>query len=53
MEYDKVPVVLGSLVAGVVPVIPGPTEGEWTATLFGLVALAVRELVWWLRNRRR
>lgn len=52
-EYDKVPVAVGALVATVVPVVPGPSKSEWSIALVGLVSLAVRELVWWIRNRRK
>lgn len=50
--YDKVPVLMGSLVAAVAPVIPGPSQGEWQSVAMAAIALLVRELVWWFRNRR-
>lgn len=49
---DHVPgMVTGALVA-VSPALPGPTRDEWVGAAFGLVALAIRELVYWIRNRR-
>lgn len=51
--YDKVPAAVSAVVLGALPVVPGPSKAEWAATLGGLLALGVRELVWWLRNRRK
>lgn len=50
--HDKIPFVVGTMAAGVAPVLPGPTRSEWAAAGVALVSLAIREIVWWLRNRR-
>lgn len=50
--HDKVPFVVGALTAGVLPSVPGPTHNEWGIALVGLGSLLIRELVWWLRNRK-
>lgn len=52
MAYDGVPATIASAVLAVTPALPGPTRNEWAVALGGLVALVVRELAWWLRNRR-
>lgn len=54
--YDKVPVVSGVLatVVGTVGVsIPGPSRTEWSAAIVSVLALAVREFVWWFRSRKK
>lgn len=53
--YDKVPVVIAGAAAAaapILPTIPGPTETEWKSAIVGILVLAVREFVWWLRNRK-
>lgn len=53
MQQDVIPASLGALVAAVVPALPGPTRDEWGGAIVAVVALLVRELAWFLRNRRR
>lgn len=51
MEYDKVPAVVTAAVLGGLPVV-GPSRDEWAAAIGGALALLVREILWWVRNRR-
>lgn len=51
MSYDSVPVVAAAAVLTAAPALPGPTRDEWAGAAFGVLALVVRELVWWIRNR--
>lgn len=52
-NHDPLPGVVGTAVATVLPNLPGPTKDEWAGALVAVVALVVRELVWWVRNRRK
>lgn len=54
--YDAVPAALTLPLVAVADVAansPGPTESEWSGLLMAALALAVREVLWWLRNRKR
>lgn len=53
MKLDLVPSSIGALVASAVPAVPGPTKNEWGIAIVGLASLLVRELVWWIRNRKK
>lgn len=55
MSHDKVPFVSGVVASVVVPgLVPsGPSKTEWAGAVVGLVGLLVRELVWWLRHRKK
>lgn len=50
--YDKVPALIAALGVTAAPILPGPTRDEWAGTIGGLLALVVRELIYWFRNRR-
>lgn len=50
--YDGVPVVSGLVTTGVLAQV-GPTKEEWSGVVMAVLALVVRELVWWLRNRKQ
>lgn len=58
MSYDFRPAVVAAFsTVAAEPLVrdlplPGPTRDEWAGVVFGVLALAVRELVWWLKNRR-
>ena len=51
--HDKVPFLVASVMSSAAPVLPGPTQDEWTGTVMALVALVIREVVYWWRNRKR
>lgn len=52
--HDLKPFISG-LVVGVVPpvVLPGPSKSEWSGAVFTVLALAVREVVYWFRHRKK
>jgi len=49
---DSTPMLAGVVAAATLPVLPGPTKDEWAGAVVAVVALLVRELFWFLRNRR-
>lgn len=50
---DKVPATVASIVAVAAPTVPGPTKDEWAGMVMALGALVIREVIWWIRNRRK
>lgn len=50
--YDKVPGMLTAVVTTAAPMLPGPTRDEWVGTGMALAALLLRELIYWIRNRK-
>lgn len=59
-SYDVIPAVTGAAIGSVaapvlaqVGALPGPQQEEWAGAIIGVVMLAIRELVWWLRNRKK
>lgn len=59
-DYDILPAALALPVSAVgdvlinqgAPALPGPTQSEWSGLIMAALALAVRELLWWFRNRK-
>lgn len=53
MNHDPVPGLVALAGVTMLPSLPGPTKDEWAGALVGVVALVVREFVWWIRNRKK
>lgn len=53
--YDKVPALSGLATAVIAPeFIPtGPSKSDWSAAIAGVLVLVVREVVWFIRNRKK
>lgn len=54
-SFDIVPSALALPMAAVadVAIAPsGPSQSEWSGLVMAALALVVRELLWWLRNRK-
>lgn len=50
---NKIPFLLGAAVTSAAPMLPGPTKSEWGAAAVGILGLLVRELLYFLANRRK
>lgn len=52
MRWSALPAFSGVLAAGGLDVV-GPSKEEWMGPVMAVLALVVREVIWWLMNRKR
>lgn len=52
-SWTPVPGLVSSVLAVASVEVPGPSKDEWFGALMAVLAVAVREVIWWFMHRRK